>query len=159
MAQFQNETMMDIIRPYDSSKEAKAAYYQTYLDRIAPVVPEDEVEAQKLSDELVAVIENGPKKAAADPGAVQATLDTVKDYIEVKKADVNRLGGLLQQPPLIVAVTGNNGFPPNPDVTRLRNELAAYLLEQGADPTLHENHPMDVQTIIRAAVFKPSGHP
>jgi ankyrin repeat protein len=153
MAQFQNETMMDIIRPYDSSKEAKAAYYQTYLDKIAPDVPEDEVEAQQLADELVAVIENGLKRTFNDPGAAQETVAAVKELVEVKNADVNRLGGLLQQPSLIVTVTGNNGFPPNPNVTRLRNELAAYLLEKGADPTLHENHPMDVQTIIRAAVF------
>ena len=68
-------------------------------------------------------------------------------------ARVNRLGGPLQQPPLVVAVTGNNGFPPNQDVARLRNQVAGILLERGADPALHEKHPMGAQTIIRAAVF------
>jgi ankyrin repeat protein len=153
MAQFQNQTMMEAIKPYDSSKEAKAAYYKTYLEKIAPDIPEDQIGAQQLSDQLVSIIENGIKKAANDPGAVQATLDAIKDLIEVQKADVNRLGGPLQQPPLIVAITGNNGFPPNPDVARLRYELSKYLLEKGGDPTLHEKHPMGVQTIIRAAVF------
>ncbi len=153
MAQFQNQTMMDVIEPYDTPKEAKAAYYKTYLDRIAPVVPADQVAAQQLGDQLAGVIEDGLKKAAQDPDAIQATLDAVKELVEVQKADVNRLGGLLQQPPLIVTVTGNNGFPPNPNLVRLRNQLAKYLLEKGADPTLHEKHPMDVQTIIRAAVF------
>ncbi len=40
-AQFQNQKMMDVIRPYDSPAEAKAAYYQSYLHRIAPFVPDE----------------------------------------------------------------------------------------------------------------------
>jgi hypothetical protein len=151
--QFQNKEIMQAIRPYDRSKEEKAAYYQEYLKRIAPVVPEHERPIQQLSDQLISTIESGLRNAASDPDSVQATLLAVKVLVEIKKADVNRLGGQLQQPPLIVTVTGNNGFPPNPDVTQLRNQLAAYLLEQGADSTLHEKHPMGAQTIIRAAVF------
>lgn len=152
-AQFQNHKMMDIIRPYDAPTEAKAAYYDTYLKRIAPIIPAQERPAQQLSDHLIQVIEDGIKRAAVDAGAVQATLDTVRDLVEQRKADVNRLGGPLQQPPLVVTVTGNNGFPPNAAVAELRNQLASYLLEQGADPALHEKHPMGAQTIIRAAVF------
>ncbi len=151
--QFQNKEMMRAIRPYDRSKEEKAAYYQSYLKRIAPIIPEHERPIQQLSDKLISIIESGLRNAASDPDAVQATLLAVKDLVEIKKADVNRLGGQLQQPPLIVTVTGNNGFPPNHDVAQLRNQLAAYLLEQGADPALHEKHPMGAQTIIRAAVF------
>lgn len=152
-AQFQNEKMMAIIRPYDRPAEAKAHYYDTFLKRIAPAVPEAERPIQALSDRLVQVIESGIKQAATDAGAVQATLDAVRALIEQDKADINRLGGALQQPPLVVAVTGNNGFPPNPAVAELRNKLATYLLEHGADPALHEEHPMGAQTIIRAAVF------
>ncbi len=152
-AQFQNQKMMDVIRPYDSPAEAKAAYYQSYLHRIAPFVPDDQKEQQALADRLVAVIEAGIRDGGKEPDSVKATLDAVEDLVEVRGADLNRLGGSLQQPPLIVAVTGNNGLPPNPDLARLRNELAKYLLEKGADPTLHEKHPMGAQTIIRAAVF------
>lgn len=152
-AQFQNHKMMDIIRPYDTPAAAKAAYYDTFLKRIAPIIPEQERPAQQLSDRLIQVIESGIKQAGADARAVQATLDAVRDLVEGHKTDVNRLGGPLQQPPLVVSVTGNNGFPPNPALAELRNQLATYLLEQGADPTLHEKHPMGAQTIIRAAVF------
>ena len=152
-AQFQNQKMMDVIRPYDSPAEAKAAYYQSYLHRIAPLVPDDQKEQQALADRLVAVIEAGIRDGGKEPDSVKATLDAVEDLVEVRGADLNRLGGSLQQPPLIVAVTGNNGLPPNPDLARLRNDLAKYLLEKGADPTLHEKHPMGAQTIIRAAVF------
>lgn len=151
--QFQNAAMMDILRPHDVSAEAKAAYYRSYLKRIAPVISPGEEKAQQLADKLVGAIGDGIRNAAADSAAVQATLDAVREIVEQEKANVNRLGGALQQPPLIVVVTGNNGFPPNPAVASLRNQLAKYLLDQGADPTLHEQHPMGAQTIIRASVF------
>ena len=152
-SQFQNAEMMDVLRPHDVSAEAKATYYRSYLKRIAPLIPQGEEKAQELADRLVSVIDAGIKKAATDSSAVQATLAAVRELVEQEKADVNRLGGALQQPPLIVVVTGNNGFPPNPDVASLRNQLAKYLLGNGAAPTLREKHPMGVQTIIRAAVF------
>jgi ankyrin repeat protein len=152
-AQFQNQKMMDIIRPYDTPAAAKAAYYDGFLKRIAPRIPESERSAQQLSDRLVHTIESGIKQAATNAGAVQTTLTAVRELVERNRADVNRLGGALQQPPLVVTVTGNNGFPPNPAMAELRNRLAAYLLEHGADPALHEEHPMGAQTIIRAAVF------
>lgn len=152
-AQFQNTAMMDILRPLDVPAEAKAAYYRGYLKRIAPVVPPGEEREQQKADQLVKLIGDGLRQAATDPHAVQTTLDAVRELVETGKADVNRLGGPLQQPALIVVVTGNNGFPPNPDMASLRNRLAKYLLEHGADPTLHEKHPMGAQTIIRAAVF------
>lgn len=151
--QFQNNAMMDILRPYDVPAEAKATYYQSYLKRIAPAIPPGQEKEQGLADKLVATIEGGLKKAATDPSAVQSTLDAVRRLVEKDGADVNRLGGPLSQPSLIVVATGNNGFPPNPNVASLRNQLAKYLLEKGANPALLERHPMAVQTIIRAAVF------
>ena len=151
--QFQNREMMDLLRPHDVPAEEKAGYYRSFLQRIAPVVPPGEEQLQALADRLVHTIEDGIKRAASDSSAVKTTLDAVREIVEGGKLSVNRLGGPLQQPPLIVVVTGNNGFPPNPDVARLRNELARYLLDHGADPTLHEKHPMGAQTIIRAAVF------
>jgi len=153
ITQFQNKTIMDIVRPYDVPAEAKAAYYQGYLKRIAPVVPPGEAKAQALADKLVRAIETGIKGAATDPSAVQSTLAAARGIVEDEKADVNRLGGPLGQPALIVVATGGNGFPPNPAVAKLRDQLAKYLLEKGANPALLENHPMAVQTIIRAAVF------
>ena len=52
-AQFQNQAMMDVIRPFDRPAEAKAAYYRTYLESIAPVIPDEEREAQALADQLI----------------------------------------------------------------------------------------------------------
>jgi ankyrin repeat protein len=151
--QFQNQPMIDILAPYDTPAEKKAENYQKFLRHVAPIIPPGEEEIQKLSDELIQVIESGLAKAATDPASADVTLQTIKDIIEVKHAEVNRLGGKLQQSPLIVVATGNNGFPPNPIVTNLRNNIAKYLLEKGADPAQHEVHPMGVQTIIRACVF------
>ena len=152
-SQFQNQAMMDLIRPFDSPPEAKARYYQTYLKRIAPTVATAEEAAQSLTDQLVSTIENGIREAMKAPDALSKTLIAIQELVEEQGADVNRLGGVLQQPPLIVTVTGNNGFPPIPAVAGLRLRVAEYLLGQGADPTLHERHPMGAQTIIRAAVF------
>lgn len=151
--QFQNRAMMDLIRPYDTPAESKAAYYARYLRRIAPVIPPEEREAQALADELAAVIEQGIKNALQAPQSVQATLSRARAIVEKEGVDVNRLGGALQQPPLIVTVTGNNGWPTIPAAAGLRLDLADLLLAHGADPTLHEKHPMGAQTIIRAAVF------
>ena len=151
--QFQNKAMTDLIRPFDSTSEAKASYYQTYLKKIAPIVPPEERVEQALADQVVSAIEEGIRKAMKAPDTMWETLATVRDLVENKKADVNRLGGVLQQPPLIVTVTGNNGLPAVPAVAELRLRLAEYLLARGADPTLHERHPMGAQTIIRAAVF------
>ncbi|MGK7873981.1 MAG: ankyrin repeat domain-containing protein [Xenococcaceae cyanobacterium] len=151
--QFQNTEMMELIKPYDKSAEEKARYYESFLQRIAPEIPPSEKEIQRISNELLSVIETGIKDAFADPDAVEDTLNRVKELVEQEKADVNRLGGPQQQPPLIAVVTGNNGWPANPAVERLRNELAAYLLDKGADPSRTEEHPMKVHTIIRASVF------
>ncbi len=152
-SQFQNKTIMEIVRPFDSPAEKKAEYYRSYLKRIAPVVPPDQVEIQKLADEMIATIETGIKDAFSDGPAVDRTVGRINEMVETRKADVNRLGGPLSQPPLVAVSTGPNGFPADADVVRLRNSLAKYLLEHGADPTLHEVHPMGAQTIIRAAVF------
>jgi len=152
-AQFQNRTMVDLIKPYDRPPEEKRAYYRSFLERIAPVIPKGEERDQTLADELYSAIGEGLKNAAEKPGAVSETLARIKVLVEECKTDVNRLAGPLQQPPLIVAVTGNNGFPSNPAMEELRNRTAEYLLDHGADPVLHEKHPMGAQTVIRAAVF------
>jgi ankyrin repeat protein len=140
--QFDNRALADLIRPVDATPAAKAAYYRTLLRRILP-----------LHDRMVAVIESGLADSAGNVDIAVATLGTVRDLIENRGADVNALGGPLQQPPLVVAVTGNDGKPPDPVRARLRRDLARLLLEHGADPLRCELHPMAVDSIIRASVF------
>lgn len=151
--QFQNKAMIEIIKPYDSPKDKKAEYYKKFLEKIAPVIPNEEAEMQALSDLLISTIESGIKKAFTDSESIDETLNKIKELVEVKKVNVNRLGGQLQQPPLVVTVTGNNGLPSIENVALLRYKIAEYLLKNGADPTLREKHPMGAQTIIRGAVF------
>lgn len=151
--QFQNKALMEIIKPYDASAEAKGNYYKSFLKRIEPTIPEDKIQEQAQADQLIATIEQGIKAAFTFPESVQPTIEKVKELIEVNFVDVNCLGGPLQQPPLVVTVTGNNGDPEVETVASLRLQLAAYLLKKGADPTLKENHPMNAHTIIRASVF------
>ena len=129
-------------RPYDAPATAKAAYYRRLLRRVMP-----------LHDLLVAKIEEGLRDCEGDAAAAAATLAAVRDLIVDKGADVNALGGPLQQTPLIVAVTGNDGKPADPIRAKLRRDIARLLLEHGADPLLREKHPMAVDAIIRASVF------
>jgi ankyrin repeat protein len=151
--QFQNEAMISLLEPYDTPAQKKAENYKRYLQRIAPVIPEEEKEIQAITDELIQTIVDGIGSAFTNEKSPIQTLEKVREFVEVRKADVNRLGGPLQQPPLIVVVTGNNGFPTNTHVEQLRNSLAEYLLKNGADPTLCEVHPMGAFTIVRACVF------
>ncbi|MBP2654824.1 MAG: Ankrd17 protein [Firmicutes bacterium] len=151
--QFQNEPMLEVIKSYDSSKAAKAAYYKVLLGRIAPVYLPDQAADQQLSDTLIGMMEEVLARAAKETGNFKNLLEEIKSFVETKNIDLNRLGGPLQQPPLIVAVTGNNGIPPNQNVAELRIMLVKYLLEKGADPIVRERHPMGVHAIIRAAVF------
>jgi hypothetical protein len=148
--QFQNQPMIDLLGPYDRSATEKADNYKAYLARIAPVIPDDEKPLQELSDRLVAAIETGLKSVVTDSVTVEQVLATVRSLVETSGADVNRLGGPLSQPPLVVVATGINATPKMAD---LRLALAQFLLSHGASPSLCEKHPMAVQTIIRAAVF------
>jgi ankyrin repeat protein len=152
-AQFENDAMVELVRPHDRPAADKAAAYRDYLAAVAPTVAPGEEGAQARSDRLATAIEQGLAQAAHDPEAVERTLAAVRHLLDEEGTDVNRLGGPLQQPPIITTVTGNNGFPPNPAMDRLRTGLADLLLERGADPTVHEKHPMAVQAVIRAAVF------
>jgi ankyrin repeat protein len=102
---------------------------------------------------MAAVIEDGLADSGGNADVAVATLATVRDLIENQGADVNALGGPLQQPPLVVAVTGNNGKPPDPVRARLRHDLTRLLLAHGADPLRCERHPMAADSIIRASVF------
>jgi hypothetical protein len=151
--QFQNQAMIDLIRPYDRPREAKAAYYEALLRRFAPVTPPGEAAAQDAADRLVATIQDGLRDAAQDPAALERTLARVRRLVEQEGAEVNRLGGPLRQPALVVAVTGTNGSPASAAVAELRRRVADYLLERGADPMLHELHPMGAQAVIRGCVF------
>lgn len=150
--QFGNFEMADLIRPYESSREAKGSHYRDLIRRIAPTTPPDEEEAQSLSDQIVADIEDGLLRAADDPAAIDETIAAVGELL-ADDADVNRLGGALRQPPLVAAVTGTNGNPPNSDVADLRFRLAKLLLENGARPTERELHPIGVHAIIEAATY------
>ena len=151
--QFANAPMIDLIRPYDSPREAKDEYYKALLEKIAPVTPPDERDAQDLADRLVRIVQEGLVSVSGDGSLIAGLLGEIRDLVVEEGADVNRLGGVLRQPALVVAVTGNNGAPANEDVARFRKETAALLLEHGADPTLQEDHPMGAHPVIRASVF------
>lgn len=149
--QYSNAPMIELLAQHEPSADAKAAWHRALLERIAPMTAPGEEAAQALSDRLVAAIQAGLAHVAENTSMVDDVIANVRDVL--RSADVNRLGGPLRQPPLVVVVTGNNGDPPNAAVAELRLRLAELLLDHGADPTRRERHPMGVHAIIRAAVF------
>jgi ankyrin repeat protein len=152
-SQFENQAMVDIIKAHDSSVEEKQAYYKVLLGKIAPLYPPLQRAKYQASDTLVSMIEEGLSKVSAKRQSSAELLKKIFDFIDNAKLDLNYLGGCLQQPPLVVAVTGNNGSPANPEMAAFRLQLARYLLDKGANPTVCEQHPMGVNAVIRAAVF------
>jgi hypothetical protein len=131
---------MALIKPYDKTKAEKEAYYRSFLKKIAP-----------FPDQLAELIGNA--LAVTEGADTDHILENISAFVEANHLDVNGLGGPLQQPPLVVAVTGTNGEPPNPAVAGMRKKIAMYLLAKGASPLICERHPMAVNAIIRAAVF------
>jgi ankyrin repeat protein len=68
-------------------------------------------------------------------------LDAVKRIVEVEKADLNTLAGRLGTTPLILASVAG------------KEDVVSYLLTKGANPNLHELHPMGISALFKAAVF------
>ena len=149
--QYSNAALVALLRQHEPPPGRKEAYFHALLERIAPSTPPEESAAQELSDRLVGAIQESIARAGENPAILPAALLTVRELLH--ECDVNRLGGVLRQPPLVVAVTGNNGDPPQPAVAELRFRVAQMLLENGADPMRRERHPMGVHAVIRASVF------
>lgn len=155
--QFQNQPLLELIAPYDRPESEKRVYYEAYLRRIAPFISASELPAQQKFDKLAVMIAQGLRESAEEAGAAGPAITRIARFLEAEAVDVNRLGGSLQQPLLVVAVTGSNGQLPNPAVAQFREQLVALLLEHGASPVVKERHPMGVNAIIRAAVFNHLG--
>jgi hypothetical protein len=158
MARFwKNQRMIDIFQKFvqPNEKESAAALSQL-LKELAPPPPktDEECRAQRLSDAVVEAIQSGFRKVSETSGdapAIQSqVLDSIKSLVESPGFDVNRLGGPLQQPPLVVVASGDDK---NAHVAALRCVMAEYLLSRGADPDRREKHPMGVGAVIRAAVL------
>ena len=59
----------------------------------------------------------------------------------------------MRQPPLVVAVTGNDEQPNPQAAAQLRLRVVRLLLDRSASPLDYEKHPMGANAIIRASVF------
>ena len=149
--QFDNQPLLRIVSVPAVSDSAKMAYFTSLLDRLRVPVPLAEAEIQKKSDALAALISDSIKRVAREPGQFDSLVDAIDACMT--GTDVNRRGGILRQPPLVVTVTGINENP-NPGVAAsLRLRVARMLLDRGASPLVYEIHPMGANAIIRASVF------
>ncbi len=149
--QFDNRPLIEALTASAPSPEAKEAYFKALLERIRETVPPGEEEAQRRSDEAAAAITDALQQAGNTPDSA----DALSAQVAAKLAgvDPNRLAGVLRQPLLVVAVTGNNSGPHPESSAALRLEIARLLLDRGASPLAKEKHPMGADAIIRASVF------
>ena len=149
--QFDNQSLLRAVSAKEASAEEKARYYAALLERIREPVAPEQKDAQRRSNELVALIADSLKQAAREPDQVDALALAIAAKID--GTDVRRLGGGLRQPPLVVAVTGNDEQPNPQAAAQLRLRVVRLLLDRGASPLDYEKHPMGANAIIRASVF------
>lgn len=116
----------------------RVAYFQDLLLAIAT--------PQLLTEQALAEI--ATYLETDDPAASERRLDAI---LARPQFAIDRLGGDLQMPPLVFALTGVDVG--NPQRARRRHALVAKLLAAGADPKVRERHPMGVGAVIRASVL------
>jgi hypothetical protein len=115
---------------------ATRAYHADLLLRLAS----PQMLTEKLMAEITAVL-NG------DDAAVQR----IDALLALPQFEIDRLGGELQMPPLVFALTGVDVG--QPERARRRRMLVEKLLVAGANPAVREKHPMAVGAVIRASVL------
>ncbi|NTV02080.1 MAG: hypothetical protein HGB04_04750 [Chlorobiaceae bacterium] len=149
--QFDNRSLLEAVSSNPVNEQQKQAYYAALLKKVQEPVPHGQEALQKRSDDLVSLIESSLRSVSLNPEQADRFCHDVEGLLD--GADINRCGGPLGQPPLVVVVTGTDTQPHPEAAALLRMRLARMLLERGASPLVHERHPMGVNAIIRASVF------
>src|SRR5258708_1990702 len=117
-----------------------------YLSDLLLAIATPQALTEKLMSALSTYLES------ADTSSVEQQIDML---LAQPAFDINRLGGELQMPPLVFAITGVDVG--NPDRAKRRYALAKKLLEAGANPAIREKHPMAIGAVIRASVLNNFG--
>lgn len=143
-----NQKMRELLLRYyqDDLDSERGRYIQErrlhYRDRLLLAI----AAPQALTEQFMTAISEYLERD--DTAAVEQRLDAL---MAQPAFDINRLGGDLQMPPLIFAVTGVDVG--NPSRAERRYALARKLLDAGADPVVREKHPMGVGAVIRTSVL------
>lgn len=142
-----NQRMRDLLLRYYNDGDGQRAGYleaerrQYYANLLLAIAT-----PQALTEKALAAI--GDYLDSDDTAASDGQLDNL---LQQSAFDINRLGGELQQPPLVLALTGVDVG--NPARAQRRYRLVKKLLDAGADPAVREKHPMAVGAVIRASVL------
>jgi ankyrin repeat protein len=147
-----NQRMKDVLLRYypddlgsDSGRHLEERRLQ-YFSRLKLAIASPQALTESLLTAITEHLANG------DTGVIQQRIDTI---LEHPAFDINRLGGDLQMPPLVFAMTGVDVG--DPARAERRRELARQMLAAGADPAVREKHPMGVGAVIRASVLNNFG--
>jgi ankyrin repeat protein len=152
-----NQKMGELFKKYDKTTEKdRLEYLDDLLEKIANPIPENAIEKQKqeLTEAFIDIIDESLKNANSTHSDInnlyKETTLRLSDLIQKADFDINRKGGPLSETPVIVAVTGVDSTE---EASKFRYDLVKFLLENGADPDIEEEHPMAVDAVIRAAVL------
>jgi len=147
-----NQKMKDLLLRYHGGdpgsargqrlEKARAAYHQRLLLKIAS--------PQALTERLIGLIARYLE--SEQPQDLEHGIDSI---LAQPQFEIDRLGGDLEMPPLVLTLTGTDVG--NPSRAQRRHHLARKLLEKGADPAVRERHPMAVGAVIRASVLNNFG--
>ena len=118
----------------DITSEQKASRLVALLNIIDPPrrLSEAEVRKRDLQIRLQSAAEKGD-------------LITVRQLVDIDKANLNTRAGRLGTTPLILASVAG------------KEDVVEYLLANGANPNLYERHPMGISALFKAAVFGHAG--
>lgn len=119
---------------------------QRYLQQLLLSIATPQALTEKLMVEIATYLET------EDLAASEQRLESL---LTQPHLEINRLGGELQMPPLVFALTGVDVG--HPERARRRRALVQRLLAAGADPAVRERHPMAVGSVIRASVLNNFG--
>ena len=147
-----NQKMKDLLLDYypDESDGDGLAYLEArteaYFAKMLLAIATPQTLTEKMMVAISAYLDGEDMEGA------EAQIDAI---LQEPAFNINRLGGELQQPPLIFAITGVDvGIP---ERGKRRYNLAKKLLDAGADPAVREKHPMAIGAVIRSSVLNNFG--
>lgn len=142
-----NQQMIALLTPYyptdPAETKAMARQQQDYYEQLLLTI----ADPQAITERLITAIDLHLQDGGASGELARHGIEAI---LAQPGLAINRLGGPLQQPPLVFAITGVNRDQAQ---AARRHALVKLLLEKGADPKVRERHPMAIGAVIRASVL------
>jgi hypothetical protein len=152
-----NALLQEVAEKFDiSTTESRTKYLETLSQNIFEY-DKTIYSRDSLTDEFISCINdffNKINSVSYDCNTIEKeknnTLDKLCKIISNTDFNINKIGGILSETPLISSITG---IDIDSKRGMIRYEICKFLLESGADADIEEIHPMRVDAVIRASVL------